>query len=150
VVLEGELPEGFSERVTARCLTARFEDNRALRPPRKSSPQAGLSRQLEQSLRVMERGPRPQITARRVRPETSVPPGSAVSRGASLHGAVTEQPDVHMQCGPGGWPGPHLFLRPKNGLPRIRIRTDPKTIEWCFPRRRFPIDLRFYFTYTPT
>jgi hypothetical protein len=26
----------------------------------------------------------------------------------------------------------------------------PKTIEWCFPRRRFPIDLRFYFTYTPT
>jgi len=80
---------------------ARFEDNRALRPPRKSSPQAGLSRQLEQSLRAMERGPCPQNHGSERAPRNEHSSGNAVSRGASLHGAVTEQRDVHMQCGPG-------------------------------------------------
>ena len=109
----------------ATCRMARFEDNRALRPPRKSSPQAGLSRQLEQSLRAMERGPRPQNHGSESAPRNERSSGSAVSRGASLHGAVTEQRDIHMQCGAGGWPAPHLFLCLKKRLPRItRIKND--------------------------
>ena len=104
---------------------ARFEDNRALRPPRKSSPQAGLSRQLEQSLRATERGPCPQNHGSESAPRNECSSGNAVSRGASLHGAVTEQRDIHMQCGAGGWPAPHLFLCLKKRLPRItRIKND--------------------------
>jgi len=43
--------------------------------------------------------------------------------------------DIHEQCGPGGWPGPHLFLWRRNP---------------CVSGISLTIDLRFYFTYTPT
>ncbi len=104
---------------------ARFEDNRALRPPRKSSPQAGLSRQLEQSLRAMERGPCPQNHGSESAPRNERSSGNAVSRGASPHGAVTEQRDVHMQCGPGWLDLGRIYFVFEKRLPRItRIKND--------------------------
>jgi hypothetical protein len=85
-----------------------------------------------------------------VRRETSVL-RNAVYECASPQRAVSEsERDIHKQCGPGGWPGPHFICVMKNRRPRAtRIWINLKTIEGCDLGVRFRIDLRFCFTYTP-
>jgi hypothetical protein len=72
---------------------------------------------------------------RRVRGETGIRLRMRFqnARLAAL-GSEPAKLDIHKQCGPGGWPGPHLFLWRRRNL--------------VCPVVSLTIDLRFFFTYT--
>lgn len=95
---------------------ARFRA-RALRPPQRSSSPEGLSRQLEQSMRVVVAGSNPSSRVAEHEKERALLAG-AVSTCATGCLVQRESGDVSQAVRPGmAGPGPHLFSEPLS--PRI-------------------------------
>jgi hypothetical protein len=119
------------------------------RPPR-IVPLRGLSRQLEQSLQVIQgglRSPNRRLEGRAEKRAFLRERG--FEKGASLHWAVRARSRHPQACGLGGWPGPHLFCVEEQFATDFTDRDWSGNMRKCFPNRSFLIDVRFYFTYTP-